>query len=153
MNEDFATMEKDAAKVANLTRKNAQDSKIHLFNDFCDSHGIPRVPLDHEIFSDDVPADEKKDSTDKDDDDEDTETDEDNDTENPKSKASLITKVADIPSSSSNLLGQYFNTVNVEAETVGASGGNHEHEIKESGGDAEEEAIKDVPIQQLPLQS
>lgn len=95
-NEDFVAMEKDAAKVAKLTRKNAQDAKVRLFNDFCNSRGIPRVPLDLEVFSDDEPADDKRASTHKDSDGEDTETYEDFEAGDPKGKAPLITKASDI---------------------------------------------------------
>lgn len=60
LNEDFVNMERDAAKVAKLTRKKAQAAKVHLFNDFCDSRGIHRVPLDLEVFSDDEPTMRRK---------------------------------------------------------------------------------------------
>ncbi|XP_026452986.1 uncharacterized protein LOC113353674 [Papaver somniferum] len=149
-------MEKDAAKVAKLTRKNAQDAKVQLFNDFCDSRGIPRVPLDLEIFSDDEPVDEVSD-------DEGTETDGDFEIRYPKGKAPLITEVSDIPSSSSNPLNQPRGTGNIEAESVDVSGGNLDQgyddgtaEAKNGSagnGDIEGKAILVVPIHQLPLQS
>ncbi|RZC63706.1 hypothetical protein C5167_025458 [Papaver somniferum] len=81
MNEDCDKMEKQASTLAKRIRKNAQDDKVRFFNEFCDSRGIPRVPLDLEVFSEDEPhptvdeqptADEQPSSSD-----EDTESDED----------------------------------------------------------------------------
>ncbi|XP_026416218.1 myosin heavy chain, skeletal muscle, adult-like [Papaver somniferum] len=53
LNTDLDEMEKDAAKVAKMSRKNTQSHLVKLFNEFCDGHGIPRAILDLEVFSDD----------------------------------------------------------------------------------------------------
>ncbi|XP_026448886.1 spindle pole body component 110-like [Papaver somniferum] len=90
--------------------------------------------------------------SDEDDDAEDTEIDDDIETEDPKGEAPLITKVAAIPSSSTNLPDQSRDIGNVEVETVDAVSG---AEVKTDGvgGDVEEKIVQDVHIQQLPLQS
>ncbi|XP_026449133.1 coiled-coil domain-containing protein 136-like [Papaver somniferum] len=54
-NEDIDTMIKDASTIANKIRRNSQDDKVKLFNEFCDSRGISRVPLELEVFSNDEP--------------------------------------------------------------------------------------------------
>lgn len=146
LNEDLTAMDKDAAKVAKLTRKNAQDAKVQLFNDFCDSRGIPREPLDLEIFSDDEPVDDKTvhvdedaEDTETDEDDEGTETDEDLKIEQNKGKTLLTIHTSNIPSSSSSHLEQPHGTNNVED-------GSLDQELKEYGGGGT------VPIQQRSSQ-
>ncbi|XP_026441498.1 uncharacterized protein LOC113340588 [Papaver somniferum] len=138
LNEDCATMEKDASKVAKITRKNAQVAKVHFFNEFCDSRGIPRVSLDLEVFSDDEPADDKrapsddeKTLTDEDGDDEDTGDEEE--AEVSRGKAPVVTKVAEVPSSLVIPPNQPRESGDVGTETVSAIGGNPEQEVKESG--------------------
>lgn len=55
LHEDLDQMVKGATLIANRLRINAQDDNVRLFNELCDSQGIPRVSLDLEVFSDDEP--------------------------------------------------------------------------------------------------
>lgn len=130
-------MEKTAVKVANMTRRNAQASKVKLFNEFCDSRGIPREPLDLNFFYEDEPFDDEKTLTDEEDGSEDTDDDEED--EASKGKASIPVNIAGQAPSSVNLLNQSHGAgavgtgeVTVETETGGADGGAVEGKTNEA---------------------
>ncbi|XP_026398139.1 uncharacterized protein LOC113293912 [Papaver somniferum] len=142
LDEDLSKMERDAAKVEKLTRINAQTSKVKLFNEFCDKHGIPRERLDIEVFSEDEPSDDEKTLSDEEESDEDADDDEEAEIEVSKDKASIPTKTVDEPSSSANPTNQSRGADNVEVETTGAGAGTVEVEVTGA-----------IPIQQLSLQS